>query len=115
MGRGSTELTAVFTHVRSRVETETDGHVCVCNYRRVRTLCLPAQVGQRPRRTDSPASAPASSPDAPRGSSRLPAERADPAGQGPFAPGMKEGLRKHGMGLVRRTQEPDKRVGRTSG
>lgn len=30
-------------------------------------------------------------------------------GRGPVAPRMKEGLRKHGMGLVRGTQEPDKR------
>lgn len=39
-GRGSTELTSVWMHLRGRVETETDRHVCVCNYRRVRTACV---------------------------------------------------------------------------
>ena len=30
-------------HLRGRVETETDRHVCVCNYRRVRTACVHTQ------------------------------------------------------------------------
>lgn len=40
MGRGSTELTSVWMHLHGRVETETDGHMCVCNYRHVRTACV---------------------------------------------------------------------------
>lgn len=51
--------------------------------RLVCTLGLPAQVGERPRRRDSPAPAPGLEPGAPWGSSGLPVERSDPgAGKG---------------------------------